>query len=48
MKSSIILVLVLTLFFKPSFSQEDKVLSFSLEDCIFKALKENLTEAVEV
>ena len=48
MKSSIILVLILTLFFKPSFSQEEKVLSFSLEDCILKALKDNLTVAVEV
>lgn len=48
MKSSIILVLVLTLFLKPSFPQEDKALSFSLEDCIVKALKDNLTVAVEV
>ncbi|NIO49735.1 MAG: TolC family protein [Candidatus Aminicenantes bacterium] len=48
MKSSLILVLILTLFFKPSFSQEEKVLSFSLEDCIVKALKDNLTVAVEV
>jgi len=48
MKSSIILVLVLTLFFKPSFPQEDKALSFSLEDCIVKALKDNLNVAVEV
>jgi len=48
MKSSIILVLVLTLFFKPSFSQEDRALSFSLEDCIVKALKDNLNVAVEV
>ena len=48
MKSSFILVLILTLFFKPSFSQEEKILSFSLEDCIVKALKDNLTVAVEV
>jgi len=48
MKSSIILVLILTLFFTPSFPQEEKVLSFSLEDCIVKALKDNLTVAVEV
>ena len=48
MKSSIILVLVLTLFLKPSFPQEDKALSFSLEDCIVKALKDNLNVAVEV
>jgi len=48
MKSSIILVLVLTLFFKPSFAQEERVLSFSLEDCIVKALKDNLNVAVEV
>lgn len=48
MKSSIILVLVLTLFFKPSFPQENKALSFSLEDCIVKALKDNLNVAVEV
>jgi outer membrane protein TolC len=48
MKSSIILVLILTLFFTPSFPQEEKVLSFSLEDCVVKALKDNLTVAVEV
>jgi outer membrane protein TolC len=48
MKASLILVLILTLFFKPSFSQEEKVLSFSLEDCIVKAMKDNLTLAVEV
>jgi outer membrane protein TolC len=48
MRATLILVLVLTLFFKPSFSQEEKVLSFSLEDCIIKALKDNLTVAVEV
>jgi len=48
MKTSLILVLILTLFLKPSFSQEEKVLSFSLEDCIVKALKDNLTVAVEV
>ncbi len=47
-KSNIILVLVLTLFFKPSFSQEEKAVSFSLEDCIVKALKDNLNVAVEV
>ncbi len=38
MKSSVILVLVLTLFLKPSFPQEGRALSFSLEDCIVKAL----------
>ncbi len=48
MKSSIILVLILALFFKPSFPQEEKALSLSLEDCVVKALKDNLTVAVEV
>jgi outer membrane protein TolC len=48
MRASLVLVLVLTLFLKPSFSQEEKVLSFSLEDCVVKALKDNLTVAVEV
>jgi outer membrane protein TolC len=48
MKAILILVLILTLFFKPSFPQEERVLSFSLEDCIIKALKDNLNVAVEV
>lgn len=48
MKASLILVLILTLFLKPSFPQEERVLSFSLEDCIVKALKDNLNVAVEV
>ena len=48
MKANLILVLILTLFFKPSFPQEEGVLSFSLEDCIVKALKDNLNVAVEV
>ena len=47
-KAIIIPVLILALFFKPSYSQEDEVLSFSLEDCIVKALKDNLRIAVEV
>jgi len=45
-KSFFISVAVLTLLFKPLFGQE-KELSFSLEDCILKALKENLKVAVE-
>ena len=47
-KAIIIPVLILALFFKPSYSQENEVLSLSLEDCIVKALKDNLRIAVEV
>jgi len=47
-KAIIIPVLILALFFKPSYSQENEVLSLSLEDCIIKALKDNLRIAVEV
>lgn len=47
-KASYISVLVLVLLFKPCFSEEKDVLSFTLEDCIVKALKDNLNVAVEV
>jgi len=47
-KASFISVLVLVLLFKPCFSEEKDVLSFTLEDCIVKALKDNLNVAVEV
>jgi len=47
-KATYIAVLVLVLLFKPCFSEEKDVLSFTLEDCIVKALKDNLNVAVEV
>jgi outer membrane protein TolC len=47
-KAIVIPVLILSLFFKPSYSQEKEVLSLSLEDCIVKALKDNLRVAVEI
>ena len=48
MKKSFILVLILALFYRPSFSKEEEVLSLSLEDCVVKTLKDNLRVAVEV
>ncbi len=48
MKKSFILVLILALFFRPSLSEEEEVLSLSLEDCVVKTLKDNLRVAVEV
>lgn len=44
---SILSFLSLALLAKPSLCQEKEVLSLSLEDCILKALKENLKVAVE-
>ncbi len=42
-----ILPLILVLVFRPSSSSEENVLSFSLEDCVVKALQNNLRVAVE-
>lgn len=47
-KASFISVLILVLLFKPSFCEENEVLSLSLEDCVIRALKDNLKVAVEV
>jgi len=47
-KASFISVLILVLLFKPSFCEEKDVLSLSLEDCIVRALRDNLKVAVEV
>ncbi len=47
-KAIIITIFILALFFKPSICQENEVLSLSLEDCIVKAMKDNLKIAVEV
>lgn len=47
-KASFISVLMLVLLFKPSFSEEKEVLSLSLEDCVVRALRDNLKVAVEV
>jgi len=47
-KAIIIPIFILVVFLRPSFSQEREVLSLSLEDCIVKALKDNLRVAVEV
>lgn len=47
-KASFISVLMLVLLFKPSFSEEKEVLSLSLEDCVIRALRDNLKVAVEV
>lgn len=47
-KASFISVLILVLLFKPSFCEEKDVLSLSLEDCVVRALRDNLKVAVEV
>lgn len=47
-KVSFISVLILILFFKPCYSQQEEVLSLTLEECVIKALKDNLNVAVEV
>lgn len=47
-KMSLIFLLFLAFLFMPSFSFGEKTLSLSLEDCILKALKNNLQVAVEV
>lgn len=48
MKASFIPVLILVLLFKPSLCQEKDVLTLSLEDCVVRALRDNLRVAVEV
>ncbi len=47
-KVSFISVLILVLLFKPSFCEEKDVLALSLEDCVVRALRDNLKVAVEV
>jgi len=48
LKTSFLLMLALTLvFFRPAPAQEKQTLNLSLEDCIAKALKNNLNVAVE-
>jgi len=47
-KVSFISVLILVLFFKPCYSQQEKTLSLTLEECVIRALKDNLNVAVEV
>jgi outer membrane protein TolC len=44
---SIFILFILYFLGFPSFGEEEKVLSFSLEECILKALKNNLQVAVE-
>jgi outer membrane protein TolC len=46
-KAIFVSILFLVLLFKPSFGQEKETLSLSLEDCILRALKENLKVVVE-
>jgi len=48
MKISFLLIFLLGLPLRPSFCQEQEVLSLSLEECIARALKNNLNVAVEV
>jgi len=47
-KVSFISVLILILFFKPCYSQQEETLSLTLEECVIRALKDNLNVAVEV
>ena len=47
-KMSLILFFILALAFNPFFSSGEEPLSLSLEDCILKAMKNNLQIAVEV
>lgn len=46
-KLTFILPLIFVLVFKPSYSSEENVHSLSLEDCVLKALENNLRVAVE-
>ena len=48
MKVSILLIFLLACPLKSSFCQEKESISLSLEDCITKAMKNNLNIAVEV
>jgi outer membrane protein TolC len=47
-KASFIAVFILISFFKPCYSQEEEQLSLTLEECIIRALRDNLSVAVEV
>ena len=47
-KASFIPVFLLVVLLRPSFCEEKKVLSLSLEDCIVRTLKDNLRVAVEL
>ena len=47
-KASFITVFILISFFKPCYSQEEEQLSLTLEECIIRALRDNLSVAVEV
>ena len=47
-KKILLSVLILAVLAGPAFSQDKEVLSLSLEDCVAKALKNNLSLAVEV
>ncbi|MCK4558033.1 MAG: TolC family protein, partial [Candidatus Aminicenantes bacterium] len=47
-KAIILPILIIFLFFKPCYSEEEKVISLTLEECVIKALKDNLSVAVEV
>jgi len=47
-KVSFIAVFILILFFKPCYSQQEEALSLTLEECVIRALKDNLNVAVEV
>lgn len=47
-RTTFISILVFLFLFRPSFPQDKETLSFTLEDCILKTLKDNLRVAVEV
>jgi outer membrane protein TolC len=47
-KASFIAVFILILFFRPCYSEEEEVLSLTLEECVIRTLKDNLNVAVEV
>jgi outer membrane protein TolC len=47
-KASFIVVLILILFFRPCYSQQEETFSLTLEECVIRALKDNLSVAVEV
>ncbi len=47
-KASFIAVFILILFFRPCYSEEEEMLSLTLEECVIRALKDNLNVAVEV
>lgn len=47
-KVSFIAVSILALFFYPCYPQQEEALSLTLEECVIRALKDNLNVAVEV